>query len=270
MIRRSERLDGTIDEQERARLTRRLERLRQEVAELEERLGEEQDGLGERDRRLQILEILERSSPDLVTIVKMSGEILYASRNVGRVLGYEMEEFVGSNALDYVHDADTTVIEIGVAHDDNTSPFQYRLRRADGEWLWVESRASTNGKDEPSQDSVWITRDITDRVRLEKHLNRQKVLHDAVTLVAPIALVALDEAGAVVTCLGALLPDGAATFRQIRLDCRGCARGAVEAIEGNDADVAFDWNGDTYEARFRSLEDDSKIAAVGVLTSARG
>lgn len=48
--------------------------------------------------------------PEIVSIVDPDGALLYASPAIERVMGYESEEMVGQNVLEYVHPDDLTLV----------------------------------------------------------------------------------------------------------------------------------------------------------------
>ncbi len=106
-------------------------------------------------------------SSDYVHILDTDGTITYASPAVERVLGYEAEEVVGANALDYVHPHDEPVVARHVdeilSEPGAEVTVEVRARAADGEWRWVEIRARNLVEDPDIEGIVANARDITDR-----------------------------------------------------------------------------------------------------------
>ena len=119
--------------------------------------------------------VVERSS-EIVTVVDPDGTLRYANPAFGRVLGHDPAEAVGTmNVLDHVYPEDLphvleeterAIAEGGVA----TNRAEYRFRRADGLWRWVES-LGTYMLDDPRVGGVVVTsRDVTERKEAEERL----------------------------------------------------------------------------------------------------
>jgi PAS domain S-box-containing protein len=128
-----------------------------------------------REERFQSL--LEHSS-DLITTVDADGVIQYQSPSISRVLGYEPAELVGENALDFVHPDDETAVQsaLQTALDDpDTTPkVEYRMRREDGSWAWLES-IGNNQLDNPAVgEFILNSREVTERRERVQQIREQK------------------------------------------------------------------------------------------------
>jgi len=137
--------------------------------------------LGQSEARFRSLV---QNASDVIIVVDATGEILYESPAVERILGYRPEERVGSNALDSVHtDEAARVREVLSYVAQNPREFrtlEFRVRHADGSWRWLEVTA-TNLLDDPSvRGIVGNYRDVTERKVLEAQLAFQ-ASHDALT-----------------------------------------------------------------------------------------
>ncbi|HEY6318041.1 MAG TPA: EAL domain-containing protein, partial [Acidimicrobiia bacterium] len=115
--------------------------------------------------------LVEHSS-DMVTVLDAEGRILYGSPAVTRVLGWPSgspteHDGAGVSAFDLVHPDDrAAVIEAfaaGVVHDKYGNRREFRLRRSDGSWCWVEA-VGTNRLDDPAVRGIVVNaRDISER-----------------------------------------------------------------------------------------------------------
>jgi diguanylate cyclase (GGDEF)-like protein/PAS domain S-box-containing protein len=114
-------------------------------------------------------------SQEIVTVVDPDGTLRYASPALGRVLGHDLEEVVGTNLFGYVHPDDLPRVleetEKAIAEQKTTSKsVEYRFRHADGSWRWVES-AGTRLLDGPAAGSVVVNfTDVTERKEAEERL----------------------------------------------------------------------------------------------------
>ncbi|MBD1939667.1 PAS domain S-box protein [Microcoleus sp. FACHB-68] len=117
-----------------------------------------------------------RHSSDIITITDAEGTILYASPSVSTVLRYPPEEMVGQYAFEFVHPEDLP--QALANHERLTSkpavsiPQEYRLRRADGSWCFLEA-VSVNLLEDPAVRGIVInSRDITSRKQVELRLSK--------------------------------------------------------------------------------------------------
>jgi PAS domain S-box-containing protein len=142
--------------------------------------------------------LLAERATDLISRHTADGTFLYASPAARELTGYEPEELVGQNALAHHHRAD---VEAERDHWklvlSSTEPrkIEYRIRRRDGSWAWVESIVRSV-RDEKSGDVEIeaVTRDITERKHREQELREAHERFEAAFRDAPIgkAIVALD------------------------------------------------------------------------------
>lgn len=108
-----------------------------------------EEALRERERSLsQLVETL----PAMIDCAAPNGEPIYRSQQLREFLGYQLEDFdgVGKSRLDgtldaSVHPDDIVGVREQYAHSLATgAPYarRHRLRRSDGEFRWVETRAA--------------------------------------------------------------------------------------------------------------------------------
>ncbi|RLM53864.1 PAS domain-containing sensor histidine kinase [Halobellus sp. Atlit-31R] len=109
---------------------------------------------------------------DKVVLLDASGQYTYANEATERLLGYEPNELVGTNAFEYIHPEDT--IEVRTAFERTIeassvteSAVRYRHQTSDDTFLWLESRMS-NVTDDDLDGYVVCSRDISDRVEAER------------------------------------------------------------------------------------------------------
>jgi len=105
---------------------------------------------------------------DVITVVKPDGTIRYQSSSIDHELGYEPGEVRNESFLKFVHPDDEDEIQSALqAMIDRSSGFtsyvQFRFRRADGSWAWLEGSVSYR-PDTPITGYVINAHDITARV----------------------------------------------------------------------------------------------------------
>ncbi len=141
------------------------------------------------------------NSSDIITIHDKNGSLTYATPSIDRILGYKPEDLFGRNPLELVHpdDYEYVAAKLQEAYDNRNTglPTEYRIKRADGAWIYFESVA-LNLLNNPIINGIILTsREITERKRTENALreseNRLTALLNAST--QPIML--LDRNGTV-------------------------------------------------------------------------
>ncbi len=139
----------------------------------EEECQRTERALHERDEYFRLL--IEDAS-DIVTLLGADGTILYQSRSLTRVLGYDPSERIGENifATPLAHpedlDAKRDFLARALATPGGTVSATFRLRHTDGTWRHIEA-AGRNLVDDPRISGVVASyRDVTERKRAEVDL----------------------------------------------------------------------------------------------------
>jgi two-component system cell cycle sensor histidine kinase/response regulator CckA len=121
--------------------------------------------------------LLADNTDDIVSLTKAEGSYSYISPSAERLTGWSQAEINASPWQSFVHPAD--VEPLSQAYSENLrgtrTQIEYRLRRKDGEYIWLDMRAipiaDANG------DVIHVlrsSRDITARKRAELALQREQ------------------------------------------------------------------------------------------------
>jgi PAS domain S-box-containing protein len=156
------------------------------------------EDIAHNERRFRAL--IERSH-DCISLIGMNNERLYYSPAIKRILGYEPEELLGTDAHSLTHPDDIAEMrrigeELRQTPNQSVS-YQARLRTKDGNWKWIEAIA-TNMLNDPDVGAVVVNfRDISDRKitgdRLRESERRFREFLETVNLAALV----LDNEGRV-------------------------------------------------------------------------
>lgn len=122
--------------------------------------------------------LLAEHSSDLISRHSLTGEFIYASPAIYVITGYRPDEVKGKLLRDFLHVDDIVKVRTHVNSiilENNTNIFEYRFRRKDGEFIWIE----TSGKiiyDEYNNpiEIVSVTRDATDRILKDQRLKESE------------------------------------------------------------------------------------------------
>jgi diguanylate cyclase (GGDEF)-like protein/PAS domain S-box-containing protein len=139
-----------------------------------------------RDSEERFRALTEHSS-DIILIADRSGQIKYASPSVHTVLSVKGGSLVGTNMVDLVHPDDfaKTMSEgsRAVAYGPNprqSSIVEFRLRHADGSWLYFECVVRNLLQQKNISGIVYNARDITERKHAQEEL-LYNATHDVLT-----------------------------------------------------------------------------------------
>jgi|GEM_PF-1205000 len=116
-----------------------------------------------------------QNSSDIITLLAADGRVQYVSPPVEWILGYPPERVVGRNVFSYVHPEDlpglqTRFHETTQHPGIDDTPFEFRMRDAQGQWRWLEA-VSNNLLDDPNVKGIVVNgRDISRRKQMEEQL----------------------------------------------------------------------------------------------------
>ncbi|MDO9549916.1 MAG: PAS domain S-box protein [Methanoregula sp.] len=147
-----------------------------------------------------------QNSSDIIRILDRDGRITYESASAERILGYPPGYMIGKDPLDFIHPEDLGRVKNDLSEVygkmNNGMPSEFRIRKADGEYLWVDS-VGTNLLDVPGVNGVVVTtRPIQQRKEAEEEINktirqleRSEALLRNVYDILPIGLWVADKNG---------------------------------------------------------------------------
>lgn len=117
--------------------------------------------------------------PDITYTLKQDGSVEYMSPRVLPILGYTPDEMYTIRFLvryERIHPHDAPRVKASfnaLLAEKKEYDIEYRLKRKDGNWIWVQDRAITTYK----KNNCWyvdgLISDITERKHLEKTLKKQ-------------------------------------------------------------------------------------------------
>lgn len=127
----------------------------------------------------QLFRLMAENATDMLSKHSEEGDYLFVSPSCQKLLGYRPDELIGRSAYAFFHPEDLD--EIRKSHRtilDQTSDHtvSYRIRRKDGQYLWVETNSKmVRGQDRKnSGEIIAITRDISERKQAEMALRRSE------------------------------------------------------------------------------------------------
>ena len=111
---------------------------------------------------------------DMISTHDQKGNFKYVSPSFKKITGYEKEELIGQSSFDFYHPDDLESLSKSlhaVINEDYEVTVQYRFRKKDGNYLWIETlakKADLRISDE--EEIIAASRDVTIRKELESQL----------------------------------------------------------------------------------------------------
>jgi PAS domain S-box-containing protein len=138
------------------------------------------------DRYRTLVENIE----DLIVETSADGRFIYLSPKHEEALGYKPEELAGRNIFENIHPDDIPLAmeEFSrVVSSQTSGKAVFRYRHKNGSWRWFESTGQTVETASGELRCVIVSRDITDRRRLEEELFKAEKLESLGVLAGGIA-----------------------------------------------------------------------------------
>lgn len=128
--------------------------------------------------------LIAENMTDLVSVIDVKGIVTYASPSHRWVLGFPPQVFEGNSPFELVHPEDTIRLQKELTnvllYKENVI-FEFRMKHANGDWVWIEARTNRVINDQGELDHyLVVSRDITERKRFEEKL-KEIALHDPLT-----------------------------------------------------------------------------------------
>jgi len=141
------------------------------------------DQIGRRQRSETILvqkeaefRLLAESASDLVERFAADGRRLYISPAMERLLGHKPHDLLGTNAFDTIHMEDRPAVAEAAdrlrRRETTEETIVFRAQHANGQEIWLETALRVAAPTDSQQQAgvVGVTRDVTERKRLELKL----------------------------------------------------------------------------------------------------
>lgn len=136
------------------------------------------------------------NSFEAIILYDEPGFITYASPTVSDLLGYTVEEMLGTKGMAYIHEEDKAqtiaLLARMMEKPGNKVYILQRVRRKDGTYIWTESYNSNLLHDEHVRGIVSNFRDVTERIEQEEKLRSSEAFLNAAQRIAKIGSAEFD------------------------------------------------------------------------------
>jgi PAS domain S-box-containing protein len=140
----------------------------------------------------QLHRFLAEHSTDVVARVRPDGMVFWVSPVCEKLLGYKPDELIGRSGLDHVHPDDIDLARRSlerVVTSGGVGTTTMRVRRADGRYVWFEATAQavSDPRTGVLQEVLTVSRDITERRRLDEELRQAQKMEAVGQLAGGVA-----------------------------------------------------------------------------------
>jgi PAS domain S-box-containing protein len=144
-----------------------------------------------------------QNASDMIRILDPDGRIIFETGAAERILGYQPGETLGRSPLEYIHPDDLSCVTEELMtvfqRTNNGVPTEFRIRKADGSYIWAESIA-VNLIGVPGVNGIiTTTRFIDERKRSEESIRDYQRREADIINFLPDATFAIDPEGRVIT-----------------------------------------------------------------------
>lgn len=145
----------------------------------------------------ELFRALMNLSPDIISIIKQDRTLNYISPAVTKIHGYQINELIGKNITNYIHDEDKDILlykfnELLNSTRD-TITVQYRFKNIDNSYCWMEAVAINQTKNQFINGIIVISRDISDRKKIEEELIQSSTQYKSLIENSPIPVAVHSE-----------------------------------------------------------------------------
>jgi PAS domain S-box-containing protein len=140
---------------------------------------------------------LAQYSSDIITILKPDFTTTYSSPSFFRIFGYEETEIIGKNIFDFIHNDDIELVSKvfgnGLSVGGVTEAIEFKFKHKNGNWVCIES-IGNNLLDIKGINGIVInSRDITERKKAQKEVEKLKTFYEKVLNKIPADIVVFDK-----------------------------------------------------------------------------
>ncbi|MBN2457867.1 PAS domain S-box protein [Candidatus Woesearchaeota archaeon] len=187
-------------------LEQTIERLKQRNLDLEQRILEtgQVESTGSNFAQVQkalqnisgeegMLNVITKNMSDIVSLCDLKGTYLFVSPTAENILGYKPIELIGKSSYSLVYKDEKEYIlrntKKNLSEDNTTAKYEYRIKHADGHFLWVETITNLI-RDEKNipRLAILTTRDITERKQAVEALSESEEKYRTLFENAPFSI----------------------------------------------------------------------------------
>ncbi|RAU82881.1 PAS domain S-box protein [Pontibacter arcticus] len=135
---------------------------------------------------------------DMISILDSNGIYIYVNPAVTSILSFEPEELIGKSSFDFVHPDDLEMTNAAFRNFTAEATFHsppFRYKSKEGNWIWMDVRASNLLDDPDIKGIVAISREVTELIEAKQQLEENEAQYKSLFLYHPDAVFSLSLDG---------------------------------------------------------------------------
>jgi PAS domain S-box-containing protein len=156
-----------------------IEQLNKKNEVLNNEINQRQKVQRELKKNKEYFRSLIENAQDIITVLDEDGIVHYDTPSVYRILGYNREELVGSNALQFIHKDDMRKVEHAfldvLKNSGKVVSVEFRFQHKNGNWVYLESIAKQVPDTLEGPMIIINSRDVTKRHKRLNKLRKQQI-----------------------------------------------------------------------------------------------
>ena len=149
----------------------------------------------------EMYRLLVANIPDVIWVADEQGHCVFVTPNIERIYGYTPEEIYESGFYEKIHPEDVSQVRQAykaLLAEGRMFDVEYRLKRKDGQWIWIRARAVSRREKDGKYFVNGISTDITERKLARLALEESEKKYRALISNIPDATWVVDAQGQVV------------------------------------------------------------------------
>jgi len=149
----------------------------------------------------EMYRLLVANIPDIISVADEQGHAVFVTPNAERIYGYTPEEIYESGFYEKIHPEDVSQVRQAykaLLAEGRLFDVEYRLKRKDGQWIWIRARAVSRREKDGKYFVNGISTDITERKLARLALEESEKKYRALISNIPDATWVVDAQGQVV------------------------------------------------------------------------
>ncbi len=173
--------------------------LKSQKKELEEEIKEKNKKLKESEEKFQLIT---ENVNDVISVFDKNLNLIYINEAQQKISGFSREEVMGKKPMEFMYPDDIPrSIKLFQEALKNGEGFgEFRLRRKDGSYVWMEANAKIIMDNNGETKAVLISRDINARKLMEEKLIQAEKKYRHLFENSPFSIILIDLKGNIIDC----------------------------------------------------------------------
>lgn len=176
-----------------------IKHLERQKKELEEEIKEKNKKLKESEEKFRLIT---ENINDVISVFDKNLNLIFINKMQQKISGFSREEVMGKKPMEFMHpdDIQRSVKLFQEALKNGEGFGEFRLRRKDGSYVWMEVNARIIVDKKGETKAVLVSRDINERKLIEEKLKQAEEKYRYLFENLPFSITLIDLKGNIIDC----------------------------------------------------------------------